>query len=57
MKKNLLLLTALLFLPLSMSAQQTNDLSAGEETLFEKVTKIEKKQDYFPLLAQHEQQF
>ncbi|MCR4772892.1 MAG: OprO/OprP family phosphate-selective porin [Prevotella sp.] len=50
MKKNLLLLTALLFLPLSMSAQQTNDLSAGEETLFEKVTKIEKKQDYFHFL-------
>ena len=40
MKK--LLLLATLFVPVTMMAQQDKDASAGEETLFEKVTKIEK---------------
>ena len=35
---------------LSANAQQNKDASAGEESLFEKVTKIEKKQDNFHLL-------
>ena len=42
MKKIILL--ALLFVPLTTMAQQDKDASAGEESLFEKVTKIEKKQ-------------
>ena len=48
MKKILLL--AALFVPVTMMAQQDKDASAGEETLFEKVTKIEKKQDNFHFL-------
>jgi hypothetical protein len=47
--KKILLLT-LLFVPLTMNAQQDKDASAGEESLFEKVTKIEKKQDNFHFL-------
>ena len=47
--KKILLLT-LLFVPLTMNAQQEKDASAGEESLFEKVTKIEKKQDNFHFL-------
>lgn len=47
--KKILLLT-LLFVPLTMMAQQDKDASAGEESLFEKVTKIEKKQDNFHFL-------
>ena len=35
---------------LSANAQQDKDASAGEQTLFEKVTKIEKKQDNFHFL-------
>ena len=48
MKKIILL--ALLFVPLTTMAQQDKDASAGEESLFEKVTKIEKKQDNFHFL-------
>ena len=48
MKK--LILLALLFVPAAMMAQQDKDASAGEESLFEKVTKIEKKQDNFHFL-------
>ncbi len=48
MKKIILL--ALLFVPASMMAQQNKDASAGEESLFEKITKIEKKQDNFHFL-------
>lgn len=48
MKKTLLL--ALLFVPATIMAQQDKDASAGEQTLFEKVTKIEKKQDNFHFL-------
>ena len=48
MKKIIFL--ALLFVPLSTMAQQDKDASAGEESLFEKVTKIEKKQDNFHFL-------
>lgn len=48
MKKIILL--ALLFVPSAMMAQQDKDASAGEESLFEKVTKIEKKQDNFHFL-------
>lgn len=48
MKK--LILLALLFVPTAMMAQQDKDASAGEESLFEKVTKIEKKQDNFHFL-------
>ena len=48
MKKTMLL--ALLFVPATIMAQQDKDASAGEETLFEKVTKIEKKQDNFHFL-------
>ena len=48
MKKIILL--ALLFVPTSMMAQQDKDASAGEESLFEKITKIEKKQDNFHFL-------
>jgi hypothetical protein len=47
--KKILLLT-LLFVPLTINAQQDKDASAGEESLFEKVTKIEKKQDNFHFL-------
>ena len=48
MKKIILL--ALLFVPMSIMAQQDKDASAGEQSLFEKVTKIEKKQDNFHFL-------
>lgn len=48
MKKTMLL--ALLFVPATIMAQQDKDASVGEETLFEKVTKIEKKQDNFHFL-------
>ena len=48
MKKIMLL--ALLFVPMSIMAQQDKDASAGEQSLFEKVTKIEKKQDNFHFL-------
>ena len=48
MKK--LILLAMLFVPAAMMAQQDKDASAGEESLFEKVTKIEKKQDNFHFL-------
>ena len=37
-------------LPLPVMAQQDKDASAGEQSLFEKVTKIEKKQDNFHFL-------
>lgn len=47
--KKIILLT-LLFVPLSIMAQQDKDASAGEESLFEKITKIEKKQDNFHFL-------
>ena len=48
MKK--IIISALLFVPATIMAQQDNDASAGEETMFEKVTKIEKKQDNFHFL-------
>jgi len=48
MKK--MMLFALLFVPATIMAQQDKDASAGEQTLFEKVTKIEKKQDNFHFL-------
>ena len=48
MKKIILL--ALFFVPTTMMAQQDKDASAGEESLFEKITKIEKKQDNFHFL-------
>ena len=47
--KKILLLT-LLFVPTTIMAQQDKDASAGEESLFEKVTKIEKKLDNFHFL-------
>ena len=48
MKK--IILFALLFVPTTIMAQQDKDASAGEESLFEKITKIEKKQDNFHFL-------
>ena len=48
MKK--IILFALLFVPTTIMAQQNKDASAGEESLFEKITKIEKKQDNFHFL-------
>ena len=48
MKKIILL--ALFFVPTTMMAQQDKDASAGEQSLFEKITKIEKKQDNFHFL-------
>ena len=48
MKKILFL--ALLLVPTSMMAQQDKDASAGEQSLFEKVMKMEKKQDNFHFL-------
>ena len=54
--KKILLLT-LLFVPLTMNAQQDKDASAGEESLFEKVTKIEKKQDNFHFLLNFNNSF
>ena len=47
--KKIILLT-LLFVPTTIMAQQDKDASAGEESLFEKVTKIEKKLDNFHFL-------
>ena len=44
------MLLSLFFVPVTMMAQQDKDASAGEQTLFEKVTKIEKKQDNFHFL-------
>ena len=40
----------MLCVALGANAQQNKDASAGEESLFEKVTKIEKKQDNFHFL-------
>ena len=40
----------MLCMALTANAQQDKDASAGEESLFEKVTKIEKKQDNFHFL-------
>lgn len=48
MKKIILL--ALFFVPATVMAQQNKDASKGEESLFEKVTKIENKQDNFHFL-------
>ena len=44
------MLLSLLFVSTTIMAQQNKDASAGEETLFEKVTNIEKKQDNFHFL-------
>ena len=49
MKKSILFGT-MLCVALSAHAQQNKDASAGEESLFEKVTNIEKKQDNFHFL-------
>ena len=49
MKKSILI-SMMLCTILGASAQQEKDASKGEETLFEKITNIEKKQDYFHLL-------
>ena len=49
MKKSLLF-GMMLCVALTANAQQDKDASAGEESLFEKVTKIEKKQDNFHFL-------
>ena len=49
MKKSILFGT-MLCVALSAQAQQNKDASAGEESLFEKVTNIEKKQDNFHFL-------
>ena len=48
--KKILLFGMTLCVALSANAQQDKDASAGEESLFEKVTKIEKKQDNFHFL-------
>ena len=49
MKKSILF-GMMLCLALTANAQQDKDASAGEESLFEKITKIEKKQDNFHFL-------
>ena len=49
MKKSILI-GMMLCAGLTAGAQQNRDLSAGEETLFEKVMKVEKKQDNFHFL-------
>ena len=49
MKKSILFGT-MLCVALTAQAQQNKDASAGEESLFEKVTNIEKKQDNFHFL-------
>ena len=49
MKKSILF-GMMLCMALTANAQQDKDASAGEESLFEKVTKIEKKQDNFHFL-------
>ena len=48
--KKILFAGLMLCAGLTASAQQDKDLSAGEETLFEKVMKVEKKQDNFHFL-------
>ena len=48
--KKILLFGMMLCVALTANAQQDKDASAGEESLFEKVTKIEKKQDNFHFL-------
>ena len=48
--KTSILFGMMLCVALSANAQQDKDASAGEQTLFEKVTKIEKKQDNFHFL-------
>ena len=40
----------MLCMALTANAQQNKDASAGEQSLFEKVTKIENKQDNFHFL-------
>ncbi|MBR6842988.1 MAG: hypothetical protein IKM77_11915, partial [Prevotella sp.] len=49
MKKSILF-GMMLCMTLTVSAQQDKDASAGEQSLFERVVKLEKKQDYFHLL-------
>ena len=49
MKKSILM-AMMLCGAMTASAQQDKDASAGEQSLFEKVTNIEKKQDNFHLL-------
>ena len=49
MKKSLLF-GIMLCMTLTANAQQDKDASAGEQSLFERITKLEKKQDYFHLL-------
>ena len=49
MKKSILF-GMVLCMALTANAQQDKDASAGEESMFEKVTKIEKKQDNFHFL-------
>ena len=48
--KKPILFGMMLCVALTANAQQDKDASAGEESLFEKVTKIEKKQDNFHFL-------
>lgn len=48
--KKAIIFGMMLGLALTVNAQQDKDASAGEESLFEKVTKIEKKQDNFHFL-------
>ena len=48
--KKILFFGMTLCVALTANAQQDKDASAGEESLFEKVTKIEKKQDNFHFL-------
>ena len=48
--KKAIIFGMMLSLALTANAQQDKDASAGEESLFEKVTKIEKKQDNFHFL-------
>ena len=48
--KKVIIFGMMLGLALTVNAQQDKDASAGEESLFEKVTKIEKKQDNFHFL-------
>ena len=49
MKKSILL-GVMLCMAFTTNAQQNKDASAGEQSLFEKVVKIENKQDNFHLL-------
>ena len=48
--KKTILFGMMLCMALTVSAQQDKDASAGEQSLFERVVKLEKKQDYFHLL-------